>query len=91
MHVQLWFAVSWTSVRFVTMQRFGEKLRSLRNRHGLSLRELSSTLGYASHAYVNAVEIGKKKPTVELVMKVADLFKVTPDQLLQDDQDIPDK
>jgi transcriptional regulator with XRE-family HTH domain len=54
----------------------------------MSLRELSSVLGYASHAHVNAVEMGKKKPTVEFVMKVAELFEVTPDQLLRDDVEI---
>jgi transcriptional regulator with XRE-family HTH domain len=72
------------------MQRFGEKLRTLRVKKGMTLRELSSTLGYASHAYINSVEMGKKNPTVELVMKVAQIFNVTPDQLLQDDLEIPD-
>jgi transcriptional regulator with XRE-family HTH domain len=70
------------------MQKFGEKLRTLRTQRGMSLRELSSVLGYASHAHVNAVEMGKKKPTVEFVMKVAELFDVTPDQLLRDDVEI---
>ncbi len=71
------------------MRRFGEKLHTLRTQRGMSLRELSRMLGYASHAYINAVEMGKKNPTVELVMKVANLFEVTPDQLLQDELDIP--
>jgi DNA-binding XRE family transcriptional regulator len=34
------------------------------------------------------LENGKKKPTAELVMKVAQLFQVTTDQLLWDHLDV---
>lgn len=33
------------------MQRFGEKLRTLRQRRGLSLRDLANQLGFQSHAH----------------------------------------
>lgn len=67
------------------MQRFGEKLRTLRLQRGMSVRELTSALGYTGHGYVYNVEIGKRKPNVEFVLKVAQLFQVTTDQLLRDD------
>ncbi len=70
------------------MHRFGEKLRTLRLRRGLSVRELTSALGYTGHGYVYDIEIGKKKPNVEFVLRVADLFQVTTDQLLRDHLDV---
>jgi transcriptional regulator with XRE-family HTH domain len=70
------------------MQRFGEKMRALRIQRGMSIRELTSALGYTGHGYVYNVEIGKKKPNVEFVLKVAQLFHVTTDQLLHDDLEV---
>ena len=70
------------------MQRFGEKLRALRMRHGMTLRELATALGYTAHVYISLVETGKRQPSLGLVMRVAELFHVTPDQLLRDDLDI---
>ena len=70
------------------MQRFGEKLRALRIRHGLSVRELTAALGYTGHGYVYNVEIGLKKPNVEFVLRVADLFHVTTDQLIRDELEL---
>jgi len=66
------------------MQRFGEKLRTLRTRQGMTLRELAAQLGYNAHVYLSLVETGKKKPSLELVMKVAKLFNVSADRLLDD-------
>ncbi|NJN68602.1 MAG: helix-turn-helix transcriptional regulator [Chloroflexaceae bacterium] len=72
----------------MTMQRFGEKLRTLRRRRSMSVRELAAALGYASHSYIGDVELGKKHPTIELALKVADFFGVTVDQLVRDEQDV---
>lgn len=70
------------------MQRFGEKLHILRTRHGLTFQKLADALGYAAPSYIYEVESGKKKPSVELVIKVARLFQVSADQLLFDEQDV---
>jgi len=70
-------------------EHIGVKLRTLRERRGLTLRELAAALGYVSHSYINLVELGKKQPTVELVMKAAAFFQVTPDVLLLDHVDLP--
>lgn len=70
------------------MQRFGEKLRTLRIRHGMTLKELTFKLGYSAHGYISELESGKKKPTVELVLSVARLFDVSTDQLLKDELDL---
>jgi transcriptional regulator with XRE-family HTH domain len=67
------------------MQRFGEKLRTLRTARQMTLKELASALGLTAHGYISEIESGKKKPTAEFVLKVARYFKVTTDQLLKDE------
>ena len=67
------------------MQRFGEKLRMLRKRHHMNHVQLAAALGYASSSYISTLETGKKKPTAELVIKVAHLFNVTTDALMLDE------
>ncbi len=70
------------------MQRFGEKLRTLRTQRGMTLRELAAALGHRSHSHINEIEFGRRKPNVEFVMKVAQLFNVSADQLLRDDLEV---
>ncbi len=70
------------------MQRFGEKLRSLRAQKGMTLKELAQALGYTAHGHISELEAGKKVPTVQFVLNVARLFGVSTDQLLMDDQEI---
>ena len=70
------------------MQRFGEKLHTLRTRHGMTTRALAQSLGYISHSYIVLVEQGKKFPKVEFVVKVADLFGVPMETLVRDELDL---
>jgi transcriptional regulator with XRE-family HTH domain len=63
--------------------QFGEKLQFLRNQRGLTQEALGSHLG-RSQAYVSKLESGHKPPTVELVIRIADLFDVSTDYLLRD-------
>jgi len=72
------------------MEKFGEKLRILRQRRDLSLRELSALLGYTSHSYVTALEKSERKPSAEVVLKLADIFGVTADQLMRDELELED-
>ena len=67
------------------MQRFGEKLRTLRKRHSMTVRELAEALGYSGHSHISEFETGKREPKVGFVLKVAHFFNVTTDQLLRDD------
>jgi transcriptional regulator with XRE-family HTH domain len=73
----------------MTMQRFGAKLRALRKQRAMTIIDLATALGYMSNSYISELETGKKKPTTDLVFKVAKLFNVTTDQLLDDDLDVP--
>ena len=70
------------------MLRFGEKLRFLRNKRQLTLKQLALVLGLNAHGYISEIETGRKKPTVEIVMKAARYFNVTTDQLLKDELEI---
>jgi len=70
------------------MQRFGEKLRTLRGRRGLTMRELADALGFRSHGYIGDLESGRKHPSLDLAVKIADFFDVSLDQLARDELDI---
>jgi transcriptional regulator with XRE-family HTH domain len=70
------------------MQRFGEKLRVLRKRRGLTVRQLATMLGINSHSHIVEIERGKNKPSVELVIKAAELFDVSTDCLLRDNLEL---
>lgn len=70
------------------MERFGEKLKKLRNDRGMTLKELAQNLGLTAHGYISEMEAGKKKPTVEIVLILSQLFGVSIDQLLKDELNI---
>lgn len=65
------------------MQRFGEKLRTLRERAGLSYRQLAAQIG-ASHSHLAGLEAGAHQPSAELILKLAKFFQVTTDVLMDD-------
>jgi transcriptional regulator with XRE-family HTH domain len=69
------------------MRRFGEKMRVLRKRRGMTITGLAEALGYAptSNSYISEIETGKRRPKIDFVLKVAHYFGVTTDQLVQDD------
>jgi transcriptional regulator with XRE-family HTH domain len=83
-HIPYYLSILWIAL----MQRFGEKLHALRIKKKLTLKELALSLGLNAHGYLSEIETGKKKPTAELVLKVARFFDVTTDQLLKDEFDI---
>lgn len=70
------------------MQRFGEKLRLLRQSHNMTLTELAKQLNYQTHSYISEIESGRKAPTVPLVIHIADVFGLSTDELLRDEIEI---
>lgn len=73
----------------INIHRFGEKLRALRTRHGMTLQQLAYAFGLSAHGYISELETGKKVPSVEIVLKAARFFNVSTDQLLKDELEIP--
>lgn len=69
------------------MKRFGEKLRILRLRRGLTLRQLGAYLE-VSNTFVLSLEQGKKTPNAGTILKIADFFAVSLDQLMRDELEV---
>ncbi|MFI8854178.1 DUF5753 domain-containing protein [Streptomyces sp. NPDC053499] len=74
--------------------RLGRRLRRLRERRGLSLRQLSDRVGGYSHSYLGRVELGEQLPSEALVEALdaffdtdgvlADLLELAHDTLIPD-------
>ena len=63
-------------------------MRALRTQRGLTLKQLAAALGHTAHGHISQLECGKKIPTAEFVLSVAQLFGVTTDELLRDDLEL---
>ena len=72
------------------MRRLGEKLYHLRIRRGLTLTELGNLLS-VHNTFVSQLEKGRKVPNAEMILRVADTFDVTTDQLMRDELDLPEE
>ena len=70
------------------MERFGEKLRVLRKRRGMTQQELADAPGFAASSYSSSLESNEKEPSARLVLKISQLFAVSADQLLQDELEV---
>lgn len=70
------------------MQRFGEKVRTLRQRHGLTTRQLAHLIGVKSHAHIIALEGGRSKPSVDVLLHLMRVFGVSCDVFLDDNREI---
>ncbi|MEZ4732347.1 MAG: helix-turn-helix transcriptional regulator [Caldilineaceae bacterium] len=75
------------SIRSGEMKQFGEKLRVLRQRRGLSQEQLGEMLG-VHQTHVGRLERGEKIPNAAIILKVADIFGVTADQLMRDELEV---
>ncbi len=73
------------------MLKFGDKLRALRIKHNMTLKQLAEAVGRSAHGYISELEAGKKKPTAEFVLNIARLFDVTTDELLKDEIELSDR
>jgi transcriptional regulator with XRE-family HTH domain len=69
--------------------QFGAKLRTLRQQQGWGQTELAHRLGLARRGYISNLEAGRKTPSIELVVQIADLFGMTTDALLRNEMLIP--
>jgi len=69
------------------MKRFGEKLRTLRVRHGLSLRKLSAILEI-DYSHLGKIEAGTSGPSANLILKIANFFNITPNELMLDELEL---
>ncbi|MFQ5544063.1 MAG: helix-turn-helix domain-containing protein [Nitrospiria bacterium] len=69
------------------MDRIGEKLKSLRLQHSFTTRQLAQAL-QISQAQISRIENGLRQPSGDLIVRIADFFNVSLDQLMRDDLDL---
>ena len=69
------------------MTRLGAKVRVLRRQRGLILREVAGVIG-VHYTHLQKIEAGRKRPSADVILKLAALFDVTADQLMRDDLDV---
>ena len=62
--------------------RFGNYIYELRKRAGLSQFELAAAVGVTNKA-VSKWEVGKSKPSVESIRKLAALFQISAHEFLK--------
>lgn len=70
------------------MQNFGIRLKTLRNKNSLTQAELAKKLGISTSA-IGMYEQGRREPDNRLLKKISDLFSVTADYLLAQEDDGP--
>lgn len=61
--------------------KVNERIRELREEAGLLQKEVAKVLGITRSAYTN-YEQGTREPSLEMVVKLCDFYKVTADYLL---------
>ena len=58
------------------LRTLGINVSQLREKHGISQKELSVMLGYTNHTHLSRVESGQKAPSVSVLLEVADILEV---------------
>jgi transcriptional regulator with XRE-family HTH domain len=66
------------------MDKFGDKLRAARKDRGLTLEQLA-VLCNTSETVLRNYEKARKSPNVEMLLRICEALKVSPDYLLQDE------
>ncbi len=63
------------------MFNFGEHLKRLRTKHGITQKQLGEAIG-ASERGIQNYEMGTRKPTYDMLIALADYFDVSLDYLV---------
>ena len=64
-----------------TIRIFGERIEAARKKKGLTQEELAEIVG-VSQSMINHIEKGRKKPSLDIAVALADEFGVTVDSLI---------
>ncbi|GAQ19570.1 HTH-type transcriptional regulator ImmR [Oceanobacillus picturae] len=67
------------------MEGFGLRLENLREKAGYTQKEISFKLGFSKNTY-GKYEREDLEPSIETLIKIADLFQVSLDTLLRDEE-----
>lgn len=69
------------------MKKLGEKLHRLRKRENLTQTQLAKMLG-VDHSHVGKMERGERVPSLEMLLKITQIFNVSADMLINDDLEL---
>ncbi len=72
------------------MQRLGGKLRTLRQRRGLSQRQLATQIGIGK-SFISSVENNNGTPSARLILQIADFFAVSVETLMRDELELDEE
>ena len=64
---------------------FSKNLKYLRSESGIEQKELAETLGYKSSSAVSEWEKGIREPNIQIISKLAEIFKTTITNLMEKD------
>lgn len=62
----------------------GQKIAYARSKQNISQSALARMLGIAAQAHISNVEAGRRKPSLEFVVRCAELLRVSAEYLLRD-------
>lgn len=69
---------------------FPLRLAQLRNKKGVSARDMSLSIGQ-NHAYINNIESGKALPSMAIFFYICEYLKITPAEFFDLDSKNPEK
>lgn len=67
-------------------EKFNENLKLVRERKGLSQKDMAENIGVAKSTY-SLYESGNREPNVQTIKKIADTLNVSADELLGIDEE----
>ena len=68
-------------------EKFNENLKIARERRGFSQKDVAEKIGVAKSTY-SLYESGNREPNVQTIKKIADLLKISADELLGLDEEV---
>ena len=73
---------------FLDRKQFGDRLAKLRNKNGISARDLSLSIGQNSH-YINHIENHYSYPSMQTFFYICEYLNITPREFFDLDFDDP--
>ncbi len=67
----------------INYKKIGNRIRQYRSNRGITQEELAYMIG-SSSAYICNVELGKKKPSLQMLSEIADAMNLTVNDFLYD-------
>lgn len=67
----------------INYKKIGDRIRQYRSVRGITQEELAYMIG-SSSAYICNVELGKKKPSLQMLSEIADAMNLTVNDFLYD-------